>query len=69
MIGFDNLAIISAELTPGLTTVALPHYEMGEAAAQRLLQLMDGTSKTEAFEGLEMIPCPLVRRGSVGPKR
>lgn len=69
VIGFDNLAVISAELTPGLTTVALPHYEMGEAAAQRLLQLMDGTRETEAFENIEMIPCPLVRRGSVGPKR
>ena len=34
MVGFDDQELISDSLWPGLTTVALPHYEMGQWAVQ-----------------------------------
>jgi LacI family transcriptional regulator len=58
IVGYDNMRHIADGLFPGLTTVALPHYEMGAWAARRLL---DTTSAPEQrrFRG------QLVRRGSV----
>ena len=37
MVSVDNQAIIAEGLYPGLTTMALPHYEMGEWAVSTLL--------------------------------
>jgi len=36
VVGFDDLAILSAAVDPALTTVALPHLEMGAWAAEQL---------------------------------
>lgn len=60
VVGFDNQEVIAAHLRPPLTTVALPHYELGAAGVRLLL-------------GLEAIPeggrlevaCPPVLRASV----
>jgi LacI family transcriptional regulator len=41
VVGFDNQEIISEGLFPGLTTVALPHHEMGAWAVQTMLDLLD----------------------------
>ncbi|MDP9983968.1 LacI family transcriptional regulator [Pseudarthrobacter oxydans] len=64
IVGVDNLELIAAALWPGLTTVALPHYEMGRWAVTRLLDDIEGPA-TAAVQ--EMFSCPLIERGSVGP--
>ena len=65
IIGFDNQEIIARSLSPGLSTVALPHYEMGHWAVDALMNLIksDGEEPTRQVT----LPCPLVRRASVGP--
>jgi LacI family transcriptional regulator len=58
VVGFDNRVEIAAHMRPGLTTVALPYYEMGRRAINALL---DPTAPT----GQALLPCPLVHRQSV----
>lgn len=64
VIGFDDNPIVSEALVPALTTVALPHFEIGRRAAALL---------NDALTGLDLprepvlIDCPLVERGSCGP--
>jgi LacI family transcriptional regulator len=64
IVGMDNLELIAAALWPGLTTVALPHYEMGRWAVTRLLDDLEGAGAAPVQEKLA---CPLIERGSVGP--
>ncbi|GAB3995128.1 hypothetical protein GCM10029992_11530 [Glycomyces albus] len=70
IVGFDDQELISANLFPGLTTVALPHYEMGEWAVQTLVNLLSGDTEHKLPDGPTRLHCPLVTRGSVAaPKR
>ncbi|SBT39465.1 LacI family DNA-binding transcriptional regulator [Micromonospora auratinigra] len=67
VIGFDNQELIADGLYPGLSTVALPHYEMGVWAVQTMLGLLDDSEETRRSSPARVVmPCPLVRRGSVG---
>ena len=66
VIGFDNQTIVSEGLFPGLTSVALPHYEMGGWAVRTLIQRIERPSSVPVQVALN---CPLVRRDSVGPPR
>ncbi len=68
IVGFDNQAIIAPGLRPGLTTMQLPHYEMGWRAAHLLLRQIDGAAPAQAGAAPELIPCPLVERASVTPR-
>ena len=61
VIGFDNQEVIAAHLRPPLTTVELPHYDMGYRALSRLLALIH----EEEDGGTEAVECPLVERDSV----
>jgi LacI family transcriptional regulator len=62
-VGYDNQELIAAHLHPSLTTVALPHYEMGQQAIQHLLKLIDkGDPKDKILQ--YVIPCPLIERDS-----
>jgi LacI family transcriptional regulator len=63
VVGFDNMEF-AAGLFPGLTTVALPHYEMGSWGVQQLLALME--SPTERVMQVRLSG-QLVRRRSVAP--
>ncbi|HEY9356183.1 MAG TPA: substrate-binding domain-containing protein, partial [Arthrobacter sp.] len=66
VVGFDDQELIAANLYPGLTTVALPHYEMGAWAADNLIDAIEG--KTDlALMALHptILDCPLVARDSV----
>jgi LacI family transcriptional regulator len=64
IIGFDNQEIIAEGLYPALTTVALPHYEMGAWAVETLMKVIEGDdAPTGPFPTL--MPCPVVRRDSV----
>jgi len=65
VVGFDNLIDIAEGLLPALTTIQLPHYEMGKWAVQ---YLMDG--RGHSLEPLQQrLPCPLVQRDSVQPAK
>jgi LacI family transcriptional regulator len=70
VVGFDDQELIAANLYPGLTTVALPHYEMGAWAAEHLIDAIEG--KTD-LDPLALHPtilgCPLVRRDSITAPR
>ena len=68
VIGFDNQDLICDGLVPTLTTVELPHYEMGARAVSLLLAQID-TAETRPPHPVEpeLLPCPLVRRASVAP--
>lgn len=62
VIGFDNQETVAPWLDPGLTTVQLPHYEMGRWAVERLEQMVGGEmAEPEQFR----MSCPLVIRDSV----
>jgi LacI family transcriptional regulator len=62
VVGFDNQEIIAAHLYPGLTTLQLPHYEMGRWAVSYLLSIID---KPESKKNLQhQLPCPVVVRDS-----
>ncbi len=65
VIGFDNQELICDGLFPGLTTVALPHYEMGARAVAQLLALTSAQDQGTGPAAQEMLPCPLVARASV----
>jgi LacI family transcriptional regulator len=60
VVGFDNQEVIAAHLRPPLTTVALPHYELGAAGVRMLLGL------EAAPEGGRLeVACPPVVRSSI----
>ena len=60
VVGFDNQEVIAAHLRPPLSTVALPHYEIGAAGVRLLL----GLDEVPAGERVQ-IACPPVPRQSV----
>jgi len=65
IVGFDDQEIISANLRPGLTTMALPHYDMGKWAVNVLLDQINNDGDSPVIH--QLLPCPLVRRASVSP--
>jgi LacI family transcriptional regulator len=64
VIGYDDQEHMAAFLTPPLTTVALPHREMGESAARLLLDAIAGRTPSATVRRLT---CQAVMRSSVGP--
>ncbi|MDU0348295.1 LacI family DNA-binding transcriptional regulator [Actinomyces sp. MRS3W] len=68
IIGFDNQEIVAEGLFPSLTTVALPHYEMGRWAMDRLVAMLNNEVQDDAPDSA-VLPCPLVRRESVSKAR
>jgi LacI family transcriptional regulator len=64
IVGFDNQQYIADCLSPGLTTVQLPHSEMGEWAARQVLKRIRGAACSSEAEGY-LAPCVLVERNSV----
>jgi LacI family transcriptional regulator len=64
VVGFDDMELVASGLFPGLTSVALPHYEMGAWGVQQLLALIE--SPSERAEQVKLCG-QLVRRRSVAP--
>ncbi|MFF1529101.1 LacI family DNA-binding transcriptional regulator [Cellulomonas sp. NPDC058312] len=64
VIGFDNIPE-SAMTEPPLTTVHQPIQQMGAAAIQMLVALLDGSPTPDPHVRL---PTALVRRGTTGPR-
>jgi LacI family transcriptional regulator len=70
IVGFDNQELIAANLFPGLTTVALPHYEMGAWAIDTLVHLLRGEAEYKLLADMPTrLDCPLIIRGSVASPR
>ncbi|WP_130176443.1 LacI family DNA-binding transcriptional regulator [Cryobacterium sp. SO1] len=65
IVSIDNFEVLADALLPGLTSIALPHYEMGRWAVERLAAELAGDS--DAAPQQIRMPCPLVLRQSVGP--
>ncbi|GAA1485127.1 LacI family DNA-binding transcriptional regulator [Brachybacterium fresconis] len=67
VIGFDDEDFFAERLTPPLTTIALPHEEMGERAMTSLLALLRGplSGGGDLEASPVIIECPLVERQSV----
>jgi LacI family transcriptional regulator len=66
IIGFDNQDLIAADLSPPLTTMALPHYEMGQWAVEYLLGLIEDPDQINPDQPIQhLMPCPLIERQSV----
>lgn len=63
VIGFDNQELIAEGLRPRLTTVALPHYEMGAWAVETLIANIEGHDLGGPQH--TVLTCPLVARNSV----
>ena len=63
VVGFDNQELIAADIYPGLTTMALPHYEMGCWAVNKLMDLVEGNDQDLPEQ--HKISCPLIERKSV----
>ncbi|MCO4250337.1 MULTISPECIES: LacI family DNA-binding transcriptional regulator [Pseudarthrobacter] len=60
VVGFDNQEVIAAHVRPPLSTVALPHYELGAAGVRMLLGLEEAPAADPT-----KIHCPTVERNSV----
>jgi LacI family transcriptional regulator len=66
IVGYDNMPHVCDGLFPGLTTVELPHYEMGAWAARQLLASISAEPVPARHARL---PGQLIRRGSVAAPR
>jgi len=64
VVGIDDLHPVADALDPGLTTVALPHDEIGRWGMTRLLDRIDGTAPPVG-DGVHRLRGWLVERGSV----
>lgn len=60
VMGFDNQDVISAHMRPPLSTVALPHYDLGVAAVRVLLGVTDMAEARPL-----LVSCPVIERESV----
>jgi len=78
VVGVDNHPVVSETFSPQLTTVELPHYEMGYWAATKLISLLSDSPRAEVqwphttapMPPLDtptpaMIHCTLIERDSV----
>ncbi len=66
VIGFDNQEIIAASLHPGLSTMQLPHYEMGVWSVKYLLgEIADADEHQGGSPLQKVLSCPYVERASV----
>nr|WP_262926861.1 substrate-binding domain-containing protein [Microbacterium sp. MF43] len=63
VIGYDDQQLVAAEQDPPLTTIALPHYDMGRWAMEVAL----GVRAEGDEDATHLMECPVVRRDSVGP--
>jgi DNA-binding LacI/PurR family transcriptional regulator len=61
VVGYDDQQLVAGELDPPLTTIALPHYEMGRWAAEVALGAREPPQPGQPY----LMPCPIIRRDSV----
>ncbi len=66
IVGYDDEPEVANLMVPPLTTVALPHRDMGEYSVDVLLDQLAGKTVRES---LVRVMCPLIQRASVAPPR
>jgi LacI family transcriptional regulator len=66
VVSYDDQELIAPDLFPGLTSAALPHYDMGRWAVVELLRRLDDP---ETAPVQHLMPCPTAKRHSVAPPR
>lgn len=65
IVGFDDEPDFAALLRPPLTTLELPHFEMGRWAVDHLLTLLARPGDAQASNPVQMLmECPLIERES-----
>jgi LacI family transcriptional regulator len=65
VVGYDNQELIAADIVPGLTTMELPHYEMGQWAVRHLLELIVNPEKMQSQQPIQkVLECPIIVRDS-----
>ncbi len=64
VVGFDDTSM-SAHVSPALTTVRQPLYDMGLRSAALLIDMLEGNLKTPVYE---LLPLRMIVRESVAPK-
>lgn len=75
VVGYDDDENVAPWLVPALTTVRLPHREMGERAMQVVLRRVldhdeaDAVPPEPAAPARTLLECPLVVRDTVAPPR
>ncbi|MBB1509699.1 LacI family DNA-binding transcriptional regulator [Tessaracoccus sp. MC1756] len=62
IVGFDNQEYVADGIYPGLTTIELPHYDMGVWAAEQLFNLVDGVTGGTSSA---LLRGPVIHRASV----
>lgn len=62
VVGFDDQEVIAAHLRPKLTSIALPHYDIGVHGVRALLKRVE---IGRGYAGVELIECPAVMRSSI----
>ncbi len=62
VVGFNDIPFLD-RIAPALTSVAIPHYEMGYAAADAVVALIGNKPVAASLA----FPCTLVPRASTGP--
>jgi LacI family transcriptional regulator len=66
VVGYDDQEGLANEFTPTLTTVSIPHYEMGRAGIEYLLAVLRDPAGTHVERGpVAEVPGRLIRRHSV----
>jgi LacI family transcriptional regulator len=63
VMGYDNQELIAAYLRPGLSTMALPFFEMGQWAVNDLIHYDHHAGQNAPVQHL--IECPFVQRESI----
>jgi len=63
VVGFDNHEIVAAALNSGLSTMELPHYEMGKWAFNYLMERINQEADPQPIQ--HIIECPYIERSSV----
>ncbi|MGL6312358.1 LacI family DNA-binding transcriptional regulator [Vibrio sp. WXL103] len=58
ILGYDNMEEVAELFVPGLTTIELPHHELGKQAALHIIE-------RRQQQGLIHVPCPLIERESI----
>ncbi len=67
VISVDNFEVIADSLYPALTSMELPHFQMGVWAVERLLALIENSEEDKEEPCEYLIGCPMVVRDSVAP--
>lgn len=67
VVSFDNQELIADGLYPGLTSIELPHYDMGVWAAEQLFDRIEARPGSDAVAPTTRLRGPVIHRHSVAP--